>query len=52
VELGALAARAAPTLLVLSHIVRRDATDRALIAGVRAGGFTRRVVVGHDLEQY
>jgi ribonuclease BN (tRNA processing enzyme) len=52
VELGALAAHAAPTLLVLSHIVRRDATDSALIAGVRAGGYTGRVVVGHDLEQY
>jgi ribonuclease BN (tRNA processing enzyme) len=51
-ELGALAARAAPKLLIMSHIVRRDATDSALVAGVRAGGYTGRVVVGHDLDRY
>jgi len=52
VELGALAARAAPKLLILSHIVRRDATDSALLAGVRAGGYTGHTVVGHDLERF
>ena len=51
-ELGTLAARAAPKLLILTHIVRAGASDSALIAGVRAGGYTGRVVVGHDLDRY
>ena len=51
-ELGAVAARAAPKLLVLTHIVRAGASDSALIAGVRTGGYTGRVAVGHDLERY
>ena len=51
-ELGALAARAAPKLLVLTHIVRAGASDSTLIAGVRTGGYTGRVTVGHDLERY
>jgi len=28
------------------------ATDDELLAGIRAGGFTGRVVVGHDLDRY
>ncbi len=51
-ELGTLAARIQPKLLILSHIVRMGGTDDELLAGVRAGGFTGRVVVGHDLERY
>jgi ribonuclease Z len=52
VELGALAARIQPKLLVLSHIIRMGATDEELLAGIRAGGFTGRVVVAHDLDRY
>jgi len=52
VQLGKLAARAQPKLLILSHIVRMGATDEALLAGVRAGGFTGRAVVGKDLARY
>ena len=52
VELGRLAAAAGPRLLVLSHLVRMGGTDAELVAGVRSGGFTGRVVVGHDLERY
>ncbi|MDP2886808.1 MAG: MBL fold metallo-hydrolase [Ignavibacteria bacterium] len=51
-ELGALAARIQPKLLVLSHIIRMGATDDELLAGIRAGGFTGRVIVGHDLDRY
>jgi ribonuclease BN (tRNA processing enzyme) len=51
-ELGALAARVKPGLLVLYHVVRMGATDEELIAGVRAGGFAGPVVVGKDLERY
>lgn len=52
VELGRLAARIQPRLLILYHIVRMGGTDDELLAGIRAGGFTGRVVVGKDLEQY
>jgi ribonuclease BN (tRNA processing enzyme) len=51
VELGRLAARIRPKLLILSHIIRRGATDEELRGGVRQS-FDGRVVVGHDLERY
>jgi len=52
VELGALAARAKPKLLILTHIIRFGSSDDDLLAGVRAGGFTGVVKVGKDLERY
>jgi ribonuclease Z len=52
VELGALAARAKPKLLVLTHIIRIGSTDEELLAGVRAGGFNGPVRIGKDLERY
>ena len=52
VELGRLAARAQPRLLVLTHLVRMRATDEELLAGVRAGGFSGRTAIGRDLERY
>jgi len=52
VELGRLAAEAQPKLLVVHHIVRAGATDEQILAGIRAGGFTGRTVIGHDLERY
>jgi len=52
VELGALAARAKPKLLILTHIIRMGSTDEELLAGVRAGGFSGPVRVGKDLERY
>ena len=52
VELDALAARINPKLLVLTHIIRFGATDEDLLAGVRAGGFVGRVIVGKDLDRY
>lgn len=51
-ELGGLAARIQPKLLILDHIVRMGASDEELLAAVRAGGFTGRAVVGKDLERY
>ncbi|MEP6569309.1 MAG: MBL fold metallo-hydrolase [Acidobacteriota bacterium] len=51
-ELGALAARAKPKLLVLTHIIRMGSSNDDLLAGVRAGGFTGEVRVGKDLERY
>jgi ribonuclease BN (tRNA processing enzyme) len=51
-ELGALAARARPGLLVLIHVIRMGASDTDIIAAVRAGGFTGPVVIGHDLDRF
>ena len=52
VELGAIAARARPRILVLTHLIRMGAADSTLLAGVRRGGFTGRVVIGHDGDRY
>jgi ribonuclease BN (tRNA processing enzyme) len=52
VELGRLAARIQPKLLILNHLVRMGASDEELLAGVRAGGYSGRVVIGKDLERY
>jgi ribonuclease BN (tRNA processing enzyme) len=52
VELGRLAARIGPRLLVLTHLLRRGATDAELLAGLRRGGFTGPAVVGRDLGRY
>ena len=51
-EVGRLAARIRPGLLVLSHIIRMGATDEELLRGVREGGFAGRVVVGKDLDRF
>jgi ribonuclease BN (tRNA processing enzyme) len=52
VELGALAARIRPRLLILDHIIRMGASDEELLAGVRAGGYNEKVVIGKDLEGF
>jgi len=51
-ELGRIAARARPGLLVLYHVVRMGGTDEELLDGIRAGGFEGRVAIGKDLERY
>jgi len=51
-KLGELAARAKPKLLVLSHIVPTGVADSILIAGIRSGGYTGKLAVGHDLDRY
>jgi ribonuclease Z len=51
-ELGAIAARAKPKLLLLTHIIRSGGTDEELLAGIRKSGFTGQVVVGKDLGRY
>lgn len=52
VELGALAARAHPKLLVLTHIVRMGASDSEVVAGVRRGGYTGPIAVAKDLDRF
>lgn len=52
VELGQIAARAKPKLLVLTHVLRHQATDQELIDEVRKGGFEGQVVVAKDLDEF
>ena len=52
VELGALAARARPRLLVLTHIVRMGASDAELLAGIRRGGYQGPVAFANDLDRF
>jgi ribonuclease Z len=52
VELGRIAARCKPKLLVLTHIIRMGATDDDLLAGIRSGGFNGAVEIGKDLARY
>ncbi|HTY05899.1 MAG TPA: MBL fold metallo-hydrolase [Gemmatimonadales bacterium] len=51
VELGQLAARIHPKLLVLTHIIRMGATDDEMLAAVRQN-FRGEVVMGKDLGEY
>lgn len=52
IELGALAARALPRLLVLTHVVRMGASDSEIVAGIRRGGFKGTVAIAKDLDRY
>ncbi|HEX4561587.1 MAG TPA: MBL fold metallo-hydrolase [Gemmatimonadales bacterium] len=51
VELGLLAERIHPKLLVLTHIIRMGATDEEMLAAVRQT-FKGEVVMGRDLGEY
>jgi ribonuclease BN (tRNA processing enzyme) len=52
VELGRLAAAARPGMLLLSHVVAMGGNDEEVLAGIRRGGFTGRIVVARDLGRY
>ena len=51
-QVGAIAAREQPKILLLTHIVRRGESDDDLIASVRSGGYEGPVIVGKDLGRY
>lgn len=51
-EVGRIAAQAQPGLLLLTHVILLGGTPEEIVRGVRAGGFTGRVVVGQDLGRY
>jgi ribonuclease BN (tRNA processing enzyme) len=51
-DLGGLAQRARPGLLVLSHVVRMGAPDSAVVAGIRRGGYLGPLVVAKDLDRF
>jgi ribonuclease BN (tRNA processing enzyme) len=52
VELGRMAATAQPRLLLLTHVLFMGASEDELLAGIRRGGFTGRVVIARDLTRY
>ena len=51
-ELGAIAVRAHPRLLVLTHMVRMGGTDEDLEKGIRTGGWKGPLAIGKDLDRY
>jgi ribonuclease BN (tRNA processing enzyme) len=51
-ELGRLAARVAPGMLVLHHVLRMGGTDEELLAGIRAGGYAGTVIIAKDLDVF
>jgi len=51
-ELGAIAARARPGQLVLSHVLHFGGPMDEIVAGVRRGGFNGTVVVAKDLDRF
>jgi ribonuclease Z len=51
-KLGELAAKAKPNLLVRTHLVPVYVADSVFIKGIRSGGFTGKIAVGHDLDRY
>ena len=51
-ELGAIAARCKPKLLVLTHVLKRNATDAQLLQEVKQAGFKGKTVIAADLQIY
>lgn len=51
-ELGALAARARPKQLVITHVLRMGGPMDEVVAGVRRGGYTGVLTVAKDLDRY
>lgn len=52
VELGRIATRINPGLLVLHHVLRMGGTDEELLAGIRKGGYRGKVVIAKDLDVF
>lgn len=52
VELGRLAARAKPRLLLLTHVIFMGAGEDEVLNGIRRGGFSGPVIVARDLARY
>jgi len=51
-ELGAIAARCQPKILILDHVLMRHGTESQLLQEIRSGGFLGDVEIGKDLEVY
>lgn len=51
-DLGQVAARAQPKLLVLHHVLLSGCTEQQLLEEIRGGGFAGRAVIGNDLDVF
>lgn len=52
VEVGRMAAAVRPGVLVLSHVIFMGGSEEELLAGIRRGGFSGRVVIARDLQRF
>jgi ribonuclease Z len=52
VELGKIANRVQPKVLILTHIIRSGASDSVLLNGIRKGGYKGKVTIGKDLDAF
>ena len=52
IQLGQIAEKVKPKLLVLDHILRGGVSDETLINEIRKGGYTGKVIVGKDQEVF
>lgn len=52
VEIGVIAAKAQPKMVVLTHVIGLGATEADMVAAVKSKGYTGRVAVGHDLDRF
>jgi len=51
-ELGQLAAKCRPKILILSHIVKGAGAEEEIVKGIREGGYTGTIIIGKDLGRY
>ena len=51
-ELGAIAARAKPKLLLLNHVLIKKGNEQKMLDEIRAGGFSGEVRIAEDLDIY
>jgi ribonuclease BN (tRNA processing enzyme) len=52
VELGVMAAKSNPRLVILTHVIGLGVPDSVMIAAVKSKGFAGRVAVAHDLDRF
>ncbi|MEO5944588.1 MAG: MBL fold metallo-hydrolase [Ferruginibacter sp.] len=52
IQLGQIAAKIKPKVLVVDHILRGGVSDETLISEIRKGGYTGKVIVGKDGEVF
>ncbi|HKI77925.1 MAG TPA: MBL fold metallo-hydrolase [Ignavibacteriaceae bacterium] len=52
IELGKIAKRINPKVLVLYHILRYGASDQDLIEEVKKGGYKGKIIIGKDLNRF
>jgi len=51
-ELGQIAAKCMPKVLILSHIIAREPDEEEIVAEIREGGYSGAIILGRDLGRY